>query len=147
LQKISALLDYHEGNRSACTRRSCRKGLPMKKRTAVEVTMMLAAQQLVDRWLRSPGRGPFNRAVARELLEHWNDPSVTPVHRRAFGRIANAIRVGEGHAIANPAPLLRMARQMMQDPLHRRDAPESERGGGRPTPNGNPPGLRTSHPR
>jgi hypothetical protein len=119
----------------------------MKKRTAVEVSMMLAAQKLVDRWLRTPGRGPFNRAVARELLEHWNDPSVTPVHRRAFSRIANAIRVGEGHAATNPAPLLRMARQILQDPLHRRDASEPERADGRPTPNGTSAGLQTSHPR
>jgi hypothetical protein len=81
------------------------------------------------------------------LLEHWNDPSVTPVHRRAFSRIANAIRVGEGHAATNPAPLLRMARQILQDPLHRRDASEPERADGRPTPNGTSAGLQTSHPR
>jgi hypothetical protein len=84
-----------------------------KKQVALEVTMMLAAQQLVDRWLRSPGRGPFQRAVAREMRERWNDLPGTEAQQRAFRRLANAIRVGEGHAIANPGPLLKIARQAL----------------------------------
>jgi len=85
-----------------------------KKQVALEVTMMLAAQQLVDRWLRSPGRGPFQRAVTREVQARWSDMPGTEAQRRAFRRLANAIRVGEGHAIANPGPLLKIARQNLR---------------------------------
>lgn len=85
-----------------------------KKQLAVEVTMMLAAQQMVDRWLRSPGRGPFKRAVEKEERELWNDFPETEMHRRAFRRVANAIRLGEGHAVANPGPLLDIAKQSLR---------------------------------
>jgi hypothetical protein len=85
-----------------------------KKQLAAEVTMMLAAQQMVDRWLRSPGRGPFSRAVAKEERERWSDfPEMEP-YRRAFRRVANAIRMGEGHAVANPGPLLEIARRSLR---------------------------------
>jgi hypothetical protein len=116
----------------------------MKKRTAIEVSMMMAAQQMVDRWLRSPGRGPFNRAVARELLDHWNDPQITDVHRRAFSRIANAIRVGQGHAIANPAPLMRMARQLLRDTIRQDNGSAVESTEVQRRPLRNPLSLRSS---
>ena len=92
----------------------------MKKRQlAAEVTMMLAAQQMVDRWLRSPARGPFKRAVEKEERERWDSFPETEPYRRAFRRVANAIRVGEGHAIANPGPLLDIAKRSLKSiPRH-----------------------------
>ncbi len=85
-----------------------------KKQVALEVTMMLAAQQLVDRWLRSPGRGPFQRAVAREIQERWDKVPGSEHQSRAFRKMANAIRIGEGHAVANPGPLRKIARQSLR---------------------------------
>ena len=67
-----------------------------KKQVAVEVAMMLAAQQLVDRWLRSPGRGPFMRAVSQEVQERWDNSTDKEAQRRTFRRMANAIRLGRG---------------------------------------------------
>jgi hypothetical protein len=101
----------------------------MRKKTAVEVTVMLAAQQMVDRWLKSPARGPFQRAVSRELESIWTDHINTEHQRKAFGRIANAIRLGEGHAIANPGPLLRIARQMLRDSMMETSSPDGEGSG------------------
>jgi len=91
-----------------------------KKQLAAEVTMMLAAQQMVDRWLHSPGRGPFKRAVEKEQRERWSDfPEMEP-YRHAFRRVANAIRLGEGHAVANPGPLLEIARRSLRSIPHPR---------------------------
>ena len=106
----------------------------MRKKTAVEVTVMLAAQQMVDRWLKSPARGPFQRAVARELESIWTDHINTERQRKAFSRIANAIRLGEGHAIANPGPLLRIARQMLRDSMVDSSSPDGEGSAERPPP-------------
>src|SRR4029078_13350762 len=90
-------------------------GFPMsKKQVALEVTVMRAAQHLVDRWLRSPVRGPFQRAVTQEVQARWSDMPGTEAQRRAFRHLANAIRGGEGHATANPGPLLKIARQNLR---------------------------------
>ena len=70
-----------------------------------------AAQEAVDEWRRDPKRGPFGRAVAESegLLRGWlieNDEQAV-----AFRKVANAIRVGYGHAVANPRPLRELMRQ------------------------------------
>src|SRR5688500_19739166 len=77
------------------------------RKLAAETAIMYTAQQLVDRWLRSHDRGPFSRAVARVESEQWDADPDKSEHRRAFRQVANAIRLGKGHAIQNPAPLLR----------------------------------------
>lgn len=84
-----------------------------KRRIAAETAIMFSAQQLVDRWLRAPNRGPFSRAVALAEEEQWNGHAESEPHRRAFRHVANAIRIGKGHAIQNPAPLLRIVRNAL----------------------------------
>lgn len=85
-----------------------------KRKLAAETAIMYAAQQVVDRWLRAHNRGPFDRAVARAEELQWDDDPTKDQHRRAFRHVANAIRVGKGHAIQNPAPLLRIVRDSIR---------------------------------
>lgn len=84
------------------------------RKLAAETAIMYTAQQLVDRWLRSHDRGPFSRAVARVESEQWDADPDKSEHRRAFRQVANAIRLGKGHAIQNPAPLLRIMRESIR---------------------------------
>ena len=85
-----------------------------KRKIAAETAIMFTAQQLVDRWLRAHNRGPFSRAVALAEEEHWDADSGQDDLRRAFRRVANAIRIGKGHAIQNPAPLVRIMRDSLR---------------------------------
>ena len=82
----------------------------MKRRVAAETAIMFTAQQLVDHWLRAHNRGPFSRAVAQVEQLKWDELPEAEAYRRAFRQVANAIRVGKGHAIQNPAPLLQIVR-------------------------------------
>jgi hypothetical protein len=85
-----------------------------KRKLAAETAIMFTAQQLVDRWLRAHNRGPFSRAVALAEEQHCDAEPGTEDHRRAFRHVANAIRVGKGHAVQNPAPLLQIMRNTMR---------------------------------
>jgi hypothetical protein len=85
-----------------------------KRKLAAETAMLYTAQQLVDRWLRAHNRGPFNRAVTQAEEQQWDDDPTKDEHRRAFRHVANAIRLGKGHAIQNPAPLLRIMRDSIR---------------------------------
>jgi hypothetical protein len=84
------------------------------RKLAAETAIMYTAQQLVDRWLRSHNRGPFSRAVARAEELEWDADPTKDEHRRAFRRVADAIRLGKGHAFQNPAPLLRIMRDTVR---------------------------------
>jgi hypothetical protein len=84
-----------------------------ESRSRVE-QLLSAAQETVDKWRRDPKRGPFCRVVndAEHLLRGWlieNDEQAL-----AFRKVANAIRVGYGHAIANPCPLRELLREAMR---------------------------------
>jgi hypothetical protein len=81
----------------------------MRQAGSTETTIIEAAQLLVDDWLRSSRRGPFRRAVHQAQLS-WGIAFASDLERTAFGRVANAIRVGKGHARLNPAPLLQIIR-------------------------------------
>lgn len=85
-----------------------------KRKLAAETAIMFAAQQLVDRWFRAHNRGPFSRAVALAEEQHWDADPGKEDQRRAFRHVANAIRVGKGHAVQNPAPLLQIVRNTMR---------------------------------
>ena len=85
------------------------------RQMSLETSLMLAAQQLVDNWFRSPHRGPFWRAVSREQLDRWHGEPGKDRQSAAFARIASAIRVGKGHAHDNPGPLLEIARDALED--------------------------------
>jgi hypothetical protein len=78
----------------------------MRQAANPEVHLIQSAQHLVDHWFRSPKRGPFARAV-HEAEQLWTEQR----ERAAFRRVANAIRLGQGHASFNPKPLVRIARE------------------------------------
>jgi hypothetical protein len=68
-----------------------------------------SAQTAVDAWFRDDTRGPFHRAIAEEERLRFGDLPPTAPERAAFRKVANAIRVGYGHATANPKPLFEIA--------------------------------------
>ena len=80
---------------------------------SLEWTIMVRAQETVDRWFRAHDRGPFRHAISRAAMTYWAD--LTPADRLhdAFCQVANAIRLGQGHALCNPGPLLRIIRQAL----------------------------------
>lgn len=80
-----------------------------------EVTILNAAQEFVNNWLRSSRRRPFNEAVTDEELKRFAGTDATGPERAAFRRTANAIRVGYGHATSNPKPLLEITRRVLRD--------------------------------
>lgn len=81
----------------------------------LEATILGAAQEFVDRWLRSPHRRPFREAVAYEERKRFTGMDASDLEREAFRKTANAIRVGYGHASANPAPLLEITRRILRE--------------------------------
>ena len=85
----------------------------MRQAAGTEITIIEAAQDLVDGWLRSSKRGPFSRAV-HQAQHSWGTILTSDVERTAFGRVANAIRVGKGHARLNPAPLMQIIRETIR---------------------------------
>ena len=78
-----------------------------KKQVAIEVTMMLAAQQLVDRWLAVPGPWSFPARRYPRVREHWSD-------MHGEGAAARIPAPGKRHPgrggsrLANPGPLLKI---------------------------------------
>jgi hypothetical protein len=83
---------------------------------SLESTITVRAQETVDRWLRAHDRGPFRQAVDRALLAYWPDLSQADRLQDTFFQVANAIRLGQGHALHNPGPLLRIIRQSLSHP-------------------------------
>ena len=82
----------------------------MHQKESGEFSILLAAQRFVDAWRRSPGRGPFSRAVTEASNLCWTGPEIPAAERVAFIRVANAIRIGRGHAETNAEPLLAILR-------------------------------------
>jgi hypothetical protein len=80
---------------------------------SLESTIMVRAQETVDRWFRAHDRGPFKQAVVRTLHAHWPDLVQADDLQDVFYQVANAIRLGQGHALHNPGPLLRIIRQSL----------------------------------
>jgi hypothetical protein len=78
-----------------------------------DVHLIQHAQAFVDAWRRDHGRRPFHEAVVAE--EHAGLGELLDSERRrvAFRTVANAIRVGSGHAETNPEPLLELVHQSM----------------------------------
>ena len=70
-----------------------------------------SAQTVVDAWFHDDQRGPFHRAIAEEERLRFADLPAAAPERAAFRKVANAIRIGQGHATANPKPLLEIARR------------------------------------
>ena len=80
---------------------------------SLESTIMVRAQETVDRWFRADDRGPFRAAMARAATTYWSDLQRADGLNDAFYGVANAIRLGQGHALRNPGPLLRIIRQSL----------------------------------
>lgn len=81
----------------------------MRYRIPSEVAIMFAAQNAVDQWLRAVRRPPFQRAVDTEEERIWDGHAGYERERTVFHALADAIRVGKGHAWSNPGPLLKLA--------------------------------------
>lgn len=79
----------------------------------VEGRIMIGAQQMVDDWFKASNRGPFARAVARAVEQQWPGIAADDPRRVAYQRVANAVRLGYGHAFADPAPLVRIIRETL----------------------------------
>jgi hypothetical protein len=73
------------------------------------VGIIQSAQTMVDAWFRDDQRGPFHRAIAEEERLRFGELPPTAPERVTFRKVANAIRVGYGHATANPKPLFEIA--------------------------------------
>jgi hypothetical protein len=81
----------------------------------IELAILNGAQDFVDDWHHDLKRGPFLRAV-RVAADTWMLRSgCQSEHRFAFIRVANAIRVGRGHAITRPDPLIDIVRFSLLD--------------------------------
>jgi hypothetical protein len=78
-------------------------------------TIIESAQRVVDAWFHDDQRGPFRRAIADEERLRFSDLPATAPERAAFRKVANAIRVGYGHATANPRPLFEIARRELKN--------------------------------
>ena len=80
----------------------------------VAANIIESAQRVVDAWFRNDQRGPFHRAITEEERLRFADHPATAPERAAFRKVANAIRIGYGHATANPGPLLEIARRELR---------------------------------
>ena len=82
-----------------------------------EITIIIRAQQLVDRWRGAKRRDRFETALARALEPPWDPLFTHAACRISFTRVADAIQHGEGHAFNNREPLLAITRQLLPRPV------------------------------
>ena len=80
-----------------------------------EVTVLVRAQQLVDRWRRSGHDDGFAYDLALALAEPWDDFMTIDNHRLAVQRVAEAIHAGVGHGFHDQKPLLIIARETFRE--------------------------------
>ena len=83
--------------------------------TAAERDLLTAAHDMVIEWFRDFHRLPFDRAVAQATHIHNQVTPMTERDREQFRRVANAIRLGDGHIETNPGPLLAILRAPLAD--------------------------------
>ena len=74
---------------------------------------MTEAQTFVDEWWGNPARDTFFRAAAATARQRCGADDETVQVRHAFIRMAEAIRVGDGHAFNNPGPLTTIVAQLL----------------------------------
>lgn len=80
-----------------------------------ELAILNGAQAFVDDWRLDRTRGPFLRAVRLAASAWAMAAGYQPAQRLAFIRVAQAIRVGRGHAESRPEPLLDIIRFSLLD--------------------------------
>ncbi len=83
-----------------------------EQRECTPELLLQVAQDFVDDWRADPNRPPFAQALADNDPERcpWPCLKMTDTERKAFHALATAIRAGQGHASANPEPLLSLLR-------------------------------------
>jgi hypothetical protein len=79
-----------------------------------DLTIIVRAQQAVDRWRRATRPDAFERVLERTLHQPWDPFLMSEERRETVRRVAEAIPEGRGHAFRNRAPLLAIARQSRQ---------------------------------
>lgn len=79
-----------------------------------EAQIMFAAQHMADSWRRDEKRGSFREASLRESTSPWLQDALSPEEQRAFIAAANLARVGQGHAVTNPNPLIRAIERQLR---------------------------------
>jgi hypothetical protein len=81
--------------------------------------LLQVAQDFVDDWRADPNRPPFAQALADNDPERcpWPCLKMSESQKKAFPVVSKAIRVGQGHATANPEPLLELLRSF-EVPAH-----------------------------
>jgi hypothetical protein len=84
-----------------------------------EATIISHAQEFVHNWLRNANRRPFREAIRVAERKLWSPLPDSQLQREAFRKVANAIRVGYGHAHTNPTPLLEIVRAVLTQSRHR----------------------------
>jgi hypothetical protein len=75
---------------------------------SLDVTVIIRAQQLVDRWSRSGQRERFADVIERAAAEFDRDLAEPNSYRAQFIAVGEEIRAGRGHAFTNRGPLLAM---------------------------------------
>ena len=83
-----------------------------------EATIIATAHEFVQVWLRNSKRLPFGRALRIAERTLWNPLQGSDLQREAFRKVANAMRVGYGHAHTNPQPLLKIVRTVLARQRH-----------------------------
>ena len=80
-----------------------------------EVTVLVRAQQVVDRWRHAAHGGDFAGALTRAMAEPGDDFMAMDNHRLAVQRVAEAIHAGVGHGFHDQEPLLAIAQAAFQE--------------------------------
>jgi hypothetical protein len=86
----------------------------MMPKEDLELSILVTAQEFVDGWLHSPKRAPFMAAVGAAAKQWLVAVPLSGTEQKAFIRVAHAIRLGRGHARANPEPLLEIVRRVFE---------------------------------
>lgn len=79
-----------------------------------EVTVLVRAQQIVDRWRHAADGGDFPLFLTASLAQTWDDFMALDNHRQAVREVAEAIHAGQGHGFHDREPLLTLAREVFQ---------------------------------
>jgi hypothetical protein len=79
---------------------------------SLDLTVIVRAQQLVDRWARTGQHETFAEIVDRAADEFDRDHALPVFYRAIFIALAAEIRAGRGHAFTNRGPLLALVQTM-----------------------------------
>ena len=84
---------------------------------SVELSLIVRAQQAVDRWTASHAPKPFSTAMAVEANAFRSHLRLGPAAQTGFLAVTEAIRYGKGHAFSNRSPLLAALRACQETAL------------------------------